>query len=98
MRTSRWFNRNGSNRNQRHLMKTKILRKILLNVGVFLALTWVLIAGPNDGILDVGDTPLCHSHPTFITFDPPGGPAEDIVPSGINPMGTIIGTYLIGSF
>ncbi len=61
--------------NQRHLMKTKILRNIFnifISVSVLFTLTGLLTAATSDGILDFGDTPLCHSHPTFITFDPPG--------------------------
>jgi hypothetical protein len=75
-------------------MKTKILRNIFLSVGVLFASARLLSAGMNDGILDFGDTPLCHSHPTFITFDPPGGPARDMLPSGINPAGAVTGTYV----
>ena len=54
----------------------------------------LLTAATSDGILDFGDTPLCHSHPTLITFDPPGGPALDMMPSGMDPAGAIAGTYV----
>ena len=57
------------------------------------ALVRMLTAATSESILDFGDTPLCHSHPTFITFDPPGGPATDMRPSGINPAGAITGSY-----
>src|SRR5215467_6522610 len=82
---------------KKHLMKAKLLRNMLISVGVLLAFTRLLTAGPNDAVLDLGDTPSCHSHPTFITFDPPSGPARDMLPSGINAAGTITGTYITGA-
>ena len=78
-------------------MKTKILPNILISLSMVFALTRLLPAGTNDGVLDLGDTSLCHSHPTFITFDPPSGPARDMLPSGINAAGTITGTYVTGA-
>src|SRR5215467_9138867 len=98
MKTPRWFNRNRPNRKQRQLMKTKILRNTFTSVGVLFALTRLLVAGTSDGVLNFSDNALLHPQPTFVTFDPPGGPARDMLPSGINPTGTITGTYLIGSF
>jgi hypothetical protein len=79
-------------------MKTKMLRNMFISVVVLFALTRLLAAGTSDGVLNFNDPPLCHSHPTFITFDPPGGPARDMLPSGINPRGTITGTYVTGFY
>src|SRR6516162_9310960 len=64
------------------MKKTKILRNTFISVGVFFAFVQLLAAG----------------RPTFITFDPPGGPARDMLPSGINPSGTITGTYITGFY
>ena len=50
-------------------MKTKILRNILLSVGVLFALARLLAAGTSDGALNVSDNALFHPQPTFITFD-----------------------------
>jgi hypothetical protein len=77
-------------------MKTKILRNIFnifISVGMLFASARLLTAATSDGILDFGDTPLCHSHPTFITFDIPVPDARDISPNGINPAGMITGRY-----
>jgi len=78
-------------------MKTKILRNIFLSVGVLFASAQLLSAGMNDGVLNLSKTPLIAPQPTFVTFDPPGGPARDMLPSGINPAGAITGTYITGS-
>ena len=78
-------------------MRTKILRNTLLSIGVLFAVTRVVAAGTSDGTLSFSDTPLCHSHPIFITFDPLGGTARDMLPSGINAAGTITGTYITGT-
>jgi hypothetical protein len=51
----------------------------------------------NDGVLNFSKTPSARPQPTFVTFDPPGGPARDMFPSGINPVGVITGTYITGS-
>jgi hypothetical protein len=82
--------------NQRHLMKTKILRNIFLSVGVLFASTQLLSAGMNDGVLNFSNTPLVSPQATFITFDAPDG--GDLFPSGINPVGAITGTYIRGSY
>jgi hypothetical protein len=74
-------------------MKTKILRNIFITVGVLFASAQLLSAGMNDGVLNFGNMPLVPQHPTFITFDPPGGPARGMQPNGINPVGAIRGTY-----
>ena len=77
-------------------MKTKILRNIFLSVSVLFASARVLSAGMNDGVLNFSNTPLVSPQATFITFDAPGG-QRDMLPSGINPSGTITGTYITGS-
>ncbi len=59
--------------NQRHLMKTKILRNIFISVGVLFASAQLLSAGMNDGVLNFNNTPLVSPQATFITFDAPGG-------------------------
>src|SRR5215470_4346507 len=76
---------------KRHLMKAKILRNIFINLAVLIALTRLLTAGTNDGVLNLSETPLGHSNPTLITFDPPGSTAT--FPMGINPAGVITGYY-----
>jgi len=50
-------------------MKVKILRDIFSNVGVLFASAKLLAAGTSDCVMNVGDTRLCHLHPTLITFD-----------------------------
>jgi hypothetical protein len=72
-------------------MKTKILRKTFVNVGVLFALTRLLAAGTSDGALNFSDSALLHPQPTLITFDPPG--PTGTFPMGINPAGVITGTY-----
>ena len=74
-------------------MKTKILRNIFLSVGVLLASARLLSAGMNDGVLNFSKTPLVRPQATFVTFDPPSGPAREMLPNGINPAGAIAGTY-----
>src|SRR6476661_9122583 len=77
-------------------MKTKILRNIFLSVGVLFASAQLLSAGMNDGVLNFSNTPLVSPQATFITFDAPDG--GDLIPSGINPVGAITGTYYRGSY
>ena len=72
-------------------MKKTILQNVFVSISVLFTLTGLLTAATSDGILDFGDTPLCHSHPTFITFDPPG--STFTFPTGINPGGVITGSY-----
>jgi len=79
------------------MKKQRILRNIFISVGVFFASAQLLPAGTNDGGLNVNNMPLLPPEPTFITFDPPGGPARDMLPTGINPAGAITGTYIVGS-
>jgi len=76
-------------------MKLKTLRNIFIGVGALFALARLLAAETNDDSLGFGNTPLCHSHPTFITFDPPG--STFISASAITPAGVIIGSYLDAS-
>jgi hypothetical protein len=72
-------------------MKTKILRNILLSVGVLFASTQLLSAGMNDGVLNFSKTPLVSLRATYTTFDIPD--ARDIFLNGINPAGMITGGY-----
>ena len=53
----------------KHVMKTKILRNILLSVGVLFALARLLAAGTSDGALNFSDSALFRPQPAFITFD-----------------------------
>jgi len=78
-------------------MKTKILRNIFISVGELFAPAQLLAAGTSAGVSNLSKTPLTAPQPTFVTFDPPGGPARDMLPSGINPAGAITGTYITGS-
>ena len=72
-------------------MKTKILRNIFITVSVLFTLTGLQAAGMNDGVPNFSKTPLLRPQATFITFDAPGG--DLVVPSGINPVGAITGSY-----
>ena len=72
-------------------MKTRILRNIFITVSVLFTLTGLQAAGMNDGVLNFGNMPLVSPQATFITFDAPDG--GDLIPSGINPVGAITGTY-----
>ena len=55
----------------------------------------MLTAGTIESVLDFGNAPLCHSHPTITTFDPPG--STFTAPSAITPSGVIIGSYVDAS-
>jgi hypothetical protein len=77
-------------------MKTKILRNIFISVSVLFTLTGLQAAGVNDGVLNFSNMPLVSPQTTFITFDAPDG--GDLIPSGINPVGAITGTYIRGSY
>jgi hypothetical protein len=72
-------------------MKTKILRTIFLSVGTVVALARLLAAGTSDDVLNLNML-LDHSHPTFITFDPPG--STSTLPSAIIATRMIIGSYV----
>jgi hypothetical protein len=72
-------------------MKAKILPNIFISVAVSFAFARLLAAGMSDGVLNFSATPLVRRHPTFITFDVPG--AISTGPIGINPAGTITGSY-----
>ncbi len=75
-------------------MKTKILRNIFITVSVLFASAQLLAAGTSAGVSNLSKTPLIAPQPTFVTFDPPGGPARETQPNGINPAGAITGTYV----
>jgi len=72
-------------------MTTKILRQILISISALFALTRLLAGATSDSVVNLGDTPSGHSHPTFITFDPPG--STSTIPSAITPTGAVIGSY-----
>jgi hypothetical protein len=57
----------------------------------YFALARLLVAGTQDGVLDIGNTPLARPHPTFITFDAPGSTAT--FSDAINPAGIIAGGF-----
>jgi hypothetical protein len=54
------------------MKKTRILRNILLSVGVVFALARLLGAGTSDGALNFNKALLVSPQPTFGQFDPPG--------------------------
>src|SRR5262249_6948562 len=80
---------------QTNLMKTKILRNILISLGVLFALARPLSAVTNDGALNFGNMPLGGHPPTYTSFDVPG--ALFTLGICINPGGVISGTYLDAS-
>jgi hypothetical protein len=72
-------------------MKTKILRNILISIGVLFVSARLLTAGTNGQVLNLNDTPLGEA---IVTFDAPGagtGPFEGTQALAITPVGTIAG-------
>ena len=50
-------------------MRTKIVRKTFVSIGVLFPLARLLAAGTSDGALNFSDNALLHPQPGFITFD-----------------------------
>src|SRR4029077_8255035 len=78
------------------MKKQRILRNTFISIGVLFAVGRLLAGDMSDGVLHFGGGPLCHTHPTIITFDVPDagtGPFQGTQPIAINPSGLIAGVY-----
>jgi hypothetical protein len=75
----------------------RILRNILISVGVLFALTPLLTADASDGVQNFDRRSFVPSQPTFLTFDAPGA-VNGTYGQAVNPSGVIAGIYIDENF